>query len=146
MARLPRYVFPAAGIFHATARGAGRIPIYRDENDRLFFLGLLADAVEHFEWECYAYCLITNHYHLVIEADRDKMSDGFQMLNGIHARSFNGRHKRWGHLFGDRFWCRVVAEERLENTCRYVMANPVRAGLCEGISDWPWSACRYDLG
>jgi putative transposase len=146
MARLPRYVFPDAGIFHATARGAGRIPIYRDESDRLLFLGLLADAVEVFEWECYAYCLMTNHYHLVIEAGRDKMSDGFHMLNGIYAQSFNGRHKRWGHLFGDRFWCRVVAEERLESTCGYVIANPVRAGLCEGISDWPWSGCRYELG
>jgi hypothetical protein len=74
------------------------------------------------------------------------MSNGLQRVNGVYTETFNGRHKRWGHLFGERFWCRPVDEENLETTCLYVMGNPIRAGLCENISGWPWSACRYDLG
>jgi putative transposase len=146
MARLPRSVFPEYAVFHVTARGAGRIPIYLDDDDRGWFLTLLADSVRRFDWSCHAFCLMTNHYHLVIEAGREGMSLGLQRVNGVYAESFNGRYKRWGHLFGERFWCRPVDEESLETTCRYVMANPVRAGLCERISDWRWSACRYDLG
>jgi putative transposase len=133
-------------MFHATARGAGRIPIYKDDDDRIFFLELLALAVHRYRWVCQAFCLMTNHYHLVIDTGRDDMSDGFQMLNGVYAQCFNQKHRRWGHVFGERFWCRPLDEEELESTCLYVMANPVRAGLCERVSDWPWSACRYDLG
>ena len=133
-------------MFHATARGAGRIPIYKDDDDRIFFLELLALAVHRYRWVCQAFCLMTNHYHLVLDAGRADMSDGFQMLNGVYAQCFNQKHRRWGHLFGERFWCRPLDEEELESTCLYVMANPVRAGLCQRVSDWPWSACRYDLG
>ena len=127
------------------ALGRSKIPIFRDDNDRVSFLGLFAYVVHHFEWDCHAFCLMTNHYHLVIEARREDMSNGFQRLNGVHAQSFNAKYGRWGHLFGERFWCRSLEEEGLERTCLYVMANPVRAGLCERISDWPWSACRYEL-
>jgi REP element-mobilizing transposase RayT len=88
---------------------------------------------------------MTNHYHLVLEGFRDKLSSGQQRLNGVYAQSFNGKYKRWGHLFGERFWCRTVDEEGLEEVCRYVLDNPVRAGLCERAVDWPWSACRYTL-
>ena len=145
MARLPRRVFPEYGLFHATARGAGKIAVFRDDDDRLSFLGLLAYVVHRYGWDCHAFCLMPNHYHLVIETARENMSNGFQRLNGIHAQGFNAKHKRWGHLFGERFWCGALEEDDLERTCLYVMDNPVRAGLCERSSDWPWSACRYDL-
>ena len=68
-----------------------------------------------------------------------------EILNGFYAQSFNGKYGRWGHVFGDRFWSRSLQEEDLERTCLYVMANPVRAGLCARMADWPWSACRYEL-
>jgi len=145
MARLPRYVFPDYAIFHVTARGAGKIAIYRDDEDRRRFLALLAVTTPRFEWTFHALCLMTNHYHLVFEALRESMSLGLQRVNGIYAQSFNAKHRRWGHLFGERFWCRPVEEAELAETCRYVLANPVRAGLCERISDWPWSASRYEL-
>ena len=146
MSRLPRNVFPEYAVFHVTARGAGRIPIYVDDDDRRWFLLLLADSIRKFGWTCHAFCLMTNHYHLVIEAFREDMSDGLHRVNGVYAEAFNGRYRRWGHLFGERFWCRPVDEENLETTCRYVIGNPVRAGLCERVSDWPWSASRYELG
>ena len=145
MARFPRCFLPD-GLFHVAARGVARMSIYRGDDDRLVFLGLLGQTVERFEWTCHAYCLMTNHYHLVIDTTRANLSNGLQKLNGVYAQGFNGRHERWGHVFGDRFWCRTVPEEQLETVCLYVMANPVRAGLCERISDWPWSRCRFDLG
>jgi len=144
MPRKPRYVFPEYALFHVTARGAGRIPIYRDDDDRRCFLGLLADGATHFGWSFHAFCLMTNHYHLVVEAFRQGLSDGMQHVNGEYAQGFNGKYARWGHLFGERFWCKPVDEEELAVTCRYVLANPVRAGICDRISDWPWSASRYD--
>jgi len=145
MARVPRYELPEYAVFHATARGAGRISIYREDDDRLWFLALLADTVDRFHWTVHAFCLMTNHYHFVVEAVRDDLSDGMQRVNGVYAQSFNGKYRRWGHLFGERFWCRAVDEERVAETCRYVLANPVRAGLYERVSDWPWSASRYDV-
>jgi putative transposase len=145
MPRFPRYLLPD-GVFHATARGAGQIAIFRDDDDRRTFLGLLAWVCHDFRWTCQAFCLMTNHYHLVIEALREDMSNGFRRLNGLYAQGFNARHGRWGHLFGERFWCRPLEEEdELERTCIYVLENPVRAGLCAQPRDWPWSACRFEL-
>jgi putative transposase len=142
---MPRSILPEYAVFHATARGAGRIAIYREDDDRRFFLALLADAVSRFGWSFHAFCLMTNHYHLVVEAFREALSDGMQRLNGVYAQSFNGNYGRWGHLFGERFWCRPVQEEDLAATCRYVLDNPVRAGICDRSSDWPWAASRYDV-
>lgn len=120
--------------------------IYHDANDRRNFLSLLALAVHQFEWTCHAFCLMTNHYHLVLDTTRQNLSDGMQLLNGDYAQGFNGKYGRWGHVFGDRFWCRSFAEDELEYVCLYVMENPVRAGLCKSITDWEWSACRFELG
>ena len=145
MPRLARNVLPAEGIYHVTARGVARTAIVRDDDDARLFLALLARETRGERWDCHAFCLMPNHYHLVIETARENMSNGFQRLNGIHAQGFNAKHKRWGHLFGERFWCVALEEDDLERTCLYVMDNPVRAGLCERSSDWPWSACRYDL-
>ena len=141
--RVPRYVFHD-GTFHAVTRGAGGIAIYRTDLDRRAFLRLLADVVQRHDWTLHAFCLMTNHYHLVVEALRDDLSDGFHRLNGIYAQAFNRRYGRKGHLFGDRFWCgEVETEEQLGAACRYVLANPVRAGLCRYVEDWRWSGSRY---
>jgi REP element-mobilizing transposase RayT len=144
MPRIPRSVFPD-GLFHVAARGVAKMPIYHDTNDRRNFLSLLVVAVEHYEWTCHAFCLMTNHYHLVLDTTRENLSDGMQILNGDYAQGFNGKYGRWGHVFGDRFWCRSLDEEELEHVCRYVMENPVRAGLCKHSADWAWSAVRAPL-
>jgi putative transposase len=122
-----------------------KMAIYRDDQDRLTFLRLLVVAIARFDWTCHAFCLMGNHYHLVLEATRENLSDGIQILNGFYAQGFNEKYRRWGHVFGDRFWSRSLREDDLERTCIYVTENPVRAGLCKRASDWPWSACRYEL-
>jgi REP element-mobilizing transposase RayT len=124
-------------------REDGDLPGHRDRRD---FLRLLAYTVGTFEWDCIALCLMTTHYHLVLDSTRENLSDGMQVLNGDYAQSFNGKYARWGHVFGDRFWSRSLAEEELETTCLYVLMNPVRAGLCKTMAGWRWSACRFELG
>jgi REP element-mobilizing transposase RayT len=143
MPRVPRSVFPD-GLFHVTTRGAAQCAIYRADVDRRFFLRLLLRVVERHAWECYALCLMDNHYHLVVETPRELLSLGMQRLNGIYAQAFNRKYGRWGHLFGDRFGSRVIGDdEHLGNVCTYVIENPVRAGLCVHAIDWPWSGSRF---
>src|SRR5438477_4394445 len=144
MARLPRCCLPD-GIFHVTTRGVDGCWIYRDDGDRLVFLYLLSLAAERFRWTVHALCLMGNHYHLVLECKVKDLSDGFRLLNGRYAQGFNEKYGRRGHLFGDRFCSRVIADEAyLSAACDYVVQNPVRAGLVESAEDWRWSASRYD--
>jgi putative transposase len=140
MPRLRRSDLPD-GVFHVTARGVAGTAVFRDDEDRRLFLGLLGRTVDRHDWTCYAFCLMGTHYHLVVRATRKDVSAGIQWLNGTYAQSFNRRHERWGHLFGARFGSWVVErDERFAATCRYVLENPVRAGLCARPEDWPWSA------
>ena len=83
---------------------------------------------------------MTNHYHLIVEAEVPELSRGMRLLNGRYARIFNEWHDRHGYLFGSRYSAHVIdREEHFEASCLYVLENPVRAGLCERPSDWPWS-------
>jgi putative transposase len=145
MARMPRSLLPD-GIYHVTTRGVDRCTIFFDDADHIFFLLVLASVVRDFAWECYAMCLMTNHYHLVVETVQPLLSAGMHRLNGRHAEEFNRKYDRTGHLFGDRFGTRVVEDEgHLRNVCAYVINNPVRAGLCATAADWRWNACRFGL-
>jgi len=119
-------------------------PIYRDDRDRWSFLGLLRDAIVRYRLTCHTYCLMTNHYHLILRAAQPDLSRGLQLLNGVHAQRFNRRHGRDGHLFGQRFATRVVAdEEYLYAAAEYILQNPVRAGICADPGEYPWA--RSDL-
>jgi len=145
MARIPRSCLPD-GIYHVTTRGVDRCTVFFDHADHVYFLRLLASVVRDFGWDFYAMCLMTNHYHLVVETVQPLLSAGMQRVNGRHAEEINRKYGRTGHLFGDRFGSRVVEdEEYLAEVCRYVVNNPVRAGLCATPADWPWNACRYGL-
>jgi putative transposase len=142
MARANRCDLPD-GYYHVVTRGVAGAEVFRDDDDRRFFLRLLAAVVARDHWHCYAFCLMTTHYHLVVEATLARLSAGLQRLNGVHAQRFNRRHGRHGHLFGDRFHAWLIEDEdHLENTCEYVLQNPVRAGICKTAEDWPWSASR----
>jgi putative transposase len=131
------------GIYHLTARGVAKTPIVLDDDDRRFFLLLLGVTVDRHEWRCETFCLMNNHYHLIVEAPLWRISEGMHRMNGLYAQTFNHRYGRWGHLFGERFAAWVIeTEEHLEAATLYVLENPVRAGVCKTPADWPWSGQR----
>jgi putative transposase len=143
MPRVPRSALPD-GHFHVISRGIGGGAIFRDDEDRLAFLTHLGRCTELHRWTIHALCLMSTHYHLVLHSTRADLSRGLQRLNGRYGQEFNERHDRFGHLFAGRFSSRVITSERyLAAACRYVVANPVRAGLCDSVDDWPWGRSRY---
>jgi len=132
------------GYFHVYTRGVADTPVFADDEDRRTFLDLLLSVRRRHGWTLHTLCLMTTHYHFVLESACVRMSAGMQWLNGVYAQNFNKRHARHGHLFGGRFGSRVIEDEDyLLAACEYVLLNPVRAGLCERAADWPWSASRY---
>jgi REP element-mobilizing transposase RayT len=140
--RGPR-VQPAGGIFHVTARGNRRQEIFVDDQDRVQFLALLAVVVARLGWRCHAYCLMTNHFHLLVETPVESLSLGMQRLNGAYAQAFNRRHGYDGHLFQGRFHSVAVESDwHLFELSRYIVLNPVRAGLCAHPGAWRWSSYR----
>ncbi len=141
MSRLPRSRLPAEGVYHVTARGAAGLPIFVADVDRLDFVDLLRSIANAKAWTCHTFCLMTTHYHLVIETQLESLSAGMHQLNWRYARAFNRRHDRRGHLFESRFSAWVVRDDaHFEATCRYVLDNPVRAGLGTPDEPWPWVA------
>jgi putative transposase len=141
MARGPRSNFDENRFFHVYGRGVDGTAIFRDDSDRLLWVSMLARTVDRFHWKLWTYCLMTNHFHLAVEAALDDLSRGMHRLNGVYAQRFNRRHKRTGHLFQGRFGLRAIEDEtRLISTCEYIRNNPIRAGLCDCADDWPWSA------
>ena len=145
MARVLRSTLPD-GYFHVYTRGVADTPIFRDDEDRRWFLALLLNAARRSAWELHTLCLMTTHYHVVLQSTRAHLSAGMQWLNGLYAQSFNRRYDREGHLFGARFGSRVIeGEEYLERVSAYVLLNPVRAGLCDRAADWRWNATRHDF-
>jgi REP element-mobilizing transposase RayT len=143
MPRVPRTSLPD-GYFHVYARGVAGAAVFLRDEDRRTFFGLLPTAVRRYRWELHSLCLMTTHYHLVLESTCRRLSAGMQWLNGIYAQDVNRRYGRRGHLFGGRFGARAIEEEDyLHATCEYVLLNPVRAGLCRRAADWPWSGSRY---
>ena len=145
MARPLRIEFPGA-LYHVTARGNARQDIYLDARDSRRFLGLLGEVCTRHEWRCFAYCLMTNHYHLVVETAQPNLSAGMRQLNGRYSQAFNYRHQREGHLFQGRYKAILVEREAyLLEVCRYVVLNPVRAGLARAPRAWRWSSYRATL-
>jgi putative transposase len=139
MPRAPRWDLPPAGIYHVTARGVARQDIVKDDYDRQLFRRQLNLARRRHQWLVYAWCLMTNHYHLVVVWDLERLSRGMHLLKFRHAQAFNSRHDRVGHLFQGRFEARVVeGDEHFITVCEYVLDNPVRAGLCDTRGGWQW--------
>ena len=146
MARPLRLEVPN-GIYHLTARGNERAAIFRDDADRRQFLELVAHVRERYNWRVLAYCLMGNHYHLLAETPEPNLAQGMRQLNGVYAQSFNRRHDRVGHLLEGRYDARLVqADKHLFATTRYIVRNPIRAGICRHPIEWRWSSHRAMLG
>jgi putative transposase len=139
MPRVLRTLLPD-GVFHVTARGVARGAIFRDDTDYTLFRTQLLRVARKFEWTLHAYCLMPNHYHVIVEAEQAKLSRGMQRLNAGYASAFNERHGRVGHLFQGRFASRVIDDyEHFERALAYVVNNPIAAGLCSEDEKWPWT-------
>lgn len=146
MARPLRLEFPGA-LYHVTARGNAQQPIFLDKTDRQHFLHLLGREILQQHWRCYVYCLMDNHYHLVVETPEPNLSRGLRRLHGTYTRWFNRRHHRVGHVLQGRFKGLLVEKESyLQELCRYVVLNPVRAGLVSDATTWVWSSYRATVG
>jgi len=123
------------------------MPIFLADSDRRQFLRVLARVVRRYAWLCSAYCLMDNHYHLLVRTPEPNVASGMRLLNGLYARRFNARNNLQGHVFGDRYHDGVVVDEsHFLATARYVVLNPVRAALCAGPGDWQWSSYRATIG
>lgn len=146
MARPLRIEFPGA-LYHVTSRGNARDPIFFTDADRRSFLHILGEVVQRYRWVCHAYCLMTNHYHLLVETPEANLSRGMRQVNGLYTQRFNRAHERVGHLLQGRFGAVLVEREtHLLELSRYVVLNPVRAGLTDSAEAYPWSSLRATLG
>jgi REP element-mobilizing transposase RayT len=146
MARPLRLQF-SGGMYHVTARGNDRQAIFEDDADCSRFLVVLASMVSRYRVRCHAYCLMGNHYHLLLETPEGNLSGAMRQLNGVYTQRFNRRHERSGHVLQGRFGARIVdGHTYLHEVCRYIVLNPVRAGLASHPRDWRWSSFRATAG
>jgi putative transposase len=146
MSRPLRLEFPGA-FYHITSRGDGREAIYLRDADFQGFIDLLGEVCQRCNWYCHAYCLMTNHYHLVIETPDGNLAAGMRHLNGVYTQRFNRQHRRVGHVFQGRYKAIFVdADTYLLELTRYVVLNPVRAGMVKTASQWRWSSYRSMIG
>ena len=146
MARPLRLQF-AGAVYHLTSRGNARQKIFFDDGDRELFFQTLAHVVSRYSWVCHAYCLMANHYHLLVETPKANLSIGMRQLNGIFTQSFNRRHRRVGHLFQGRFKAILVKKDSyLLELCRYIVLNLVRVKGRTSPAAWKWSTYRPTAG
>jgi REP element-mobilizing transposase RayT len=134
-------------LHHVFARGNEKASIFTDDQDYASFLELLAEALPRFGGRCVAYCLLWNHYHLLLVPNEHRVSRLLQQLNSAYCQRFNRRHNRVGHVLQGRFGCRIVEDGAYARTVlRYLALNPVAAGRAAKPEDWPWSSYRFALG
>jgi putative transposase len=135
------------GIYHLVSRGVRKLPIYTDAASRHRFLSLLDLVTGKYSWELHTYCLMTNHYHLLVTTLEPTLSAGMQYLVSNYAQWFDWRHGFEGHVFERRFFSRGITTDRdLLSTARYILLNPVRAGICDTAGEWNWSSYHATAG
>ena len=146
MGRTKRVEFPDA-IHHVTSRGNARQTIFLDSHDSLAFLHQVARTIETFGWLCHGYCLMPNHYHLLLQTPSPNLAEGMRALNCAFAQRFNDRYLRTGHVFGGRYRSKLVErDEHVLEANRYIVRNPCRAELCEHPEHWLWSSYASTAG
>ncbi|MHB1331380.1 MAG: transposase [Sulfuriferula sp.] len=146
MTRPLRIEFPGA-LYHVTSRGDRREPIFEDDADRQAFVGIVALALDRFDACALAFCLMDNHYHLVLHTRQPNLSALMRQINGVYTQAYNRRHAKVGHLFQGRFKAILVDRDAyLLEVCRYVDLNPVRAAMVADPAQWSWSSYRAHTG
>lgn len=146
MTRPLRIEFSGA-LYHITARGNARKDIFFDDDDRQKFLETLSVTIDRNQWLCHAYCQMSNHYHLLIETPVPTLSRGMRYLNGVYSQAINRKKRNVGHFFQGRYKAILVEKESyLLELSRYIVLNPVRAGMVRSVRDWPWSSYRAMTG
>jgi putative transposase len=146
MPRSPRLEYPGA-TYHVTARGVQQAPIFVDDRDRATLLAILAKSLRIHDGAAFAYCLMGNHYHFVLQTRHANLSALMQRVNSPYSLVFNRRHCRQGHVFEGRFKAVLVDRDAyLLEVCRYVDLNPVRARIVESPAQWAWSSYRAHVG
>ncbi len=133
----------AGALYHVTSRGDGQEDIFRDDSDRELFLEVFAEVSERFNWTVHSYCLMGNHYHLLLETPDGNLSNGMRHMNGVYTQRINRKHKRVGHVFQGRYKAIIVQKQNyLLELARYIVLNPVRARMVRSAKDWTWSSYR----
>jgi REP element-mobilizing transposase RayT len=140
MGRSLRIEYPCA-YYHVTSRGNERNNIFKNQRDRVKFLSYLESSVIRYGAVIHTYCLMHNHYHLLLETPLGNLSQIMQHVNGAYTNYFNTKHKRSGHLFQGRFNAILIeADAYLRELSRYIHLNPVRAGIITRPEDYRWSS------
>jgi REP element-mobilizing transposase RayT len=148
MPRKARIEYPGA-IYHVMSRGNKREDIFLNDVDRQDFLKTLAEACEKTAWQVHAYCLLSNHYHLVIETPNANLVAGMAWLQSTYTIRLNHRHKLFGHVLAGRYKAQIIegnAAGYLRTACDYVHLNPVRARILkpqERLLAYPWSSFGF---
>lgn len=146
MAR-PLRIELAGGLYHVTSRGDRREDIYLNDADRHAWLEIFGAVCKRSNWICHAWCQMSNHYHVVVETVEANLSQGMRQLNGVYTQRFNRSHQRVGHVFQGRYRAVIVEKDAyLLELLRYVVLNPVRAGMVAVAADWPWSSYGAMVG
>lgn len=146
MARPLRLEF-AGAVYHVTSRGDRREDIYHSDEDRLVWLNVFAEVCHRYRWRCHAYCLMDNHYHIVVETLKGNLSKGMRQINGVYTQRFNQTHNRVGHVYQGRYKAILVEKDAyLLELSRYVVLNPVRSRRVKQVGRWPWSSYAMMLG
>ncbi|MFA5867129.1 MAG: transposase [Actinomycetota bacterium] len=146
MARPLRIEYPGA-VYHVMSRGDGRKSIVRTNKDREAFLVILEEAAKRFNVLIHGYCLMTNHYHLLVETPDGNLAEVMHYINGVYTTRYNARNKTVGHVYQGRYKAILVErDEYLLCLCRYIVLNPIRAGLVEHPADYRWSSYRAIAG
>jgi REP-associated tyrosine transposase len=136
-----------AGTYHVWRRATGPVEMFVDDFDRTAFCSRLAISIQRHAWTCIAFVLMPTHFHLVLQVEDDALPLGMHDCFGPYAQQFNRRHGRTGHLRAEPYKCRLIESDRsLRTAVRYVVRNPVRAGLCFEPQDWTWSSYRGSAG
>ena len=137
----------AGALYHVTSRGDRRENIYESDTDRENYIQILRDVCAQYNWAIHSYCLMSNHYHLLVETPDGNLSKGMRQLNGVYTQKYNRCNRKVGHVFQGRFKSVLVdGDAYLKELARYIVLNPVRAQMVRSTKDWRWSSYRATVG